>query len=294
MSNLDPTPTTGRRNVIFNLVMFTLTSLVTLVYSWTFVEHVARGLETSLTDELCEFQAESLSVVGFGMYRQADDRSFVLLVGCAIISSSIFYGRSLVQSYKAYVRTYGPSFSIGPFTILNTSLLPSSSTTSMVAPSPTPMISQRQGTFSPAQGYSPKLMMRDEDDLDLDVDVEMNTPGMMFDTPRHSMDFALCPPTPESMASNQTPMLVTPSMDAVGGRSVMMDSTSSSSSSTPSRAPSRAGQSKKFRLGGAAAAAGGGQGGWEDMEKGEMFGLGMGEIGGRGMEMDDESRTVRP
>ena len=220
------------------------------------------------------------------------DFSF-LLVGCAIISSSIFYGRSLVQSYKAYVRTYGPSFSIGPFTILNTSLLPSSSTTSMVAPSTTatPMISQRQGTFSPAQGYSPKLMMRDEDDLDLDVDVEMNTPGMMFDTPRHSMDFALCPPTPESMASNQTPMLVTPSMDAVGGRSVMMDS-SSSSSSTPSRASSRAGQ-KKFRLGGAAAA-GQGPGGWEDMEKGEMFGLGMGEIGGRGMEVDDESRTVRP
>ena len=137
-------------------------------------------------------------------------------VGCAIISSSVFYGRALAQSYKAYVRTYGPSFSIGPFTILNTSLLPSSSTTS-VAP-PTPMIIQREGTPQATftQGYSPKMMN------DVEVELDMNTPGMMFDTPRHSVDFAICPPTPDSIASNQTPMLVTPSMDMAVGRSVMV------------------------------------------------------------------------
>lgn len=81
-------------------------------------------------------------------------------------------------------------------------------------------------------------------------------------------------------------MLVTPSMDMAVGRSVMGPS---STTSTPSRSSSRASQSK-FRLAGAMR---GGQGDWEDMEKGEMFGLGMGDIGGRGMETD-ESRTVRP
>ena len=60
MSNSDPTPGTERRNVIFNLVMFALTGLVTLIYSWTFVEHVLRGLETSLTDELCELSLAGL------------------------------------------------------------------------------------------------------------------------------------------------------------------------------------------------------------------------------------------
>jgi hypothetical protein len=136
------------------------------------------------------------------------------------------------------------------------------------------------------------MMRRDDDD---DVELEMNTPGMMFDTPRHSVDFALCPPTPDSIASNQTPILVTPSMDAVGGRSMMMDS--SSTTSTPSRTSSRTGQGK-FRLALAGGAGGqgmrSGQGDWEDMEKGEMFGLGMGDIGGRGMEVDESRMTVRP
>ena len=171
-----------------------------------------------------------------------------------------FYGIALNQSYKAYVRTNGSSFSIGPFTILSTSILPSSST--HVAP-PTPMTTSHSSphvTFGGA--FSPKMD---------------GTPGMMYDTtPRQSFDATVCPPTPDSVASNQTPMLVTPHMDSVYNRPMEHQA-------SPSRISAKI---NRYRLGGGVRPAHH----TGDVEKGaEMYGLGMGEIGN-----DEQSHGVRP
>lgn len=161
------------------------------------------------------------------------------------------------------MRTHGPSFSIGPFTILSTSILPSSST--FVAP-PTPMQSSPMATHATFTGYSPR----------------MDTPGMMYDqTPRQSFDAAVCPPTPDSVASNQTPQLVTPHMT----HPVYNNSNKSAGEYAYDASPSKmSSKINRYRLG-----ATGNKPAYTDVEKGpEMFGLGMGEIGG------DESQGVRP
>jgi hypothetical protein len=105
----------------------------------------------------------------------------------------------------------------------------------------------------------------------------MDTPGMMYDvTPRQSFDATVCPPTPDSVASNQTPMLVTPHMDALYYKSAEQE--------TPSRMSAKI---NRYRLGGLNG--GRGKPGFEDVEKGpEMYGLGMGDIG------SDEPQGVRP
>ncbi|KAG7571049.1 hypothetical protein FFLO_01013 [Filobasidium floriforme] len=231
MSNSESTPGSERRNLLFNLVMFTITGLVLVVYTCTFISHILAGLASSLTDEL-------------------------LLL--AMICCAGFYGIALNQSYQTYVRTNGSSFSIGPFTILSTSILPSSAT--FVAP-PTPMTTSQESSQATFERFSPK----------------MDTPGMMYDvTPRQSLDATVCPPTPDSVASNQTPMLVTPHMDALYYKSAEQE--------TPSRMSAKI---NRYRLGGING--GRGKPGFEDVEKGpEMYGLGMGDIG------SDEPQGVRP
>lgn len=231
MSNSESTPGSERRNLLFNLVMFTITGLVLVVYTCTFISHILAGLASSLTDEL-------------------------LLL--AMICCAGFYGIALNQSYQTYVRTNGSSFSIGPFTILSTSILPSSAT--FVAP-PTPMSTSQESSQATFERFSPK----------------MDTPGMMYDvTPRQSFDATVCPPTPDSVASNQTPMLVTPHMDALYYKSAEQE--------TPSRMSAKI---NRYRLGGLNG--GRGKPGFEDVEKGpEMYGLGMGDIG------SDEPQGVRP
>jgi len=231
MSNSESTPGSERRNLLFNLVMFTITGLVLVVYTCTFISHILAGLASSLTDEL-------------------------LLL--AMICCAGFYGIALNQSYQTYVRTNGSSFSIGPFTILSTSILPSSAT--FVAP-PTPMTTSQESSQATFERFSPK----------------MDTPGMMYDvTPRQSFDATVCPPTPDSVASNQTPMLVTPHMDALYYKSAEQE--------TPSRMSAKI---NRYRLGGPNG--GRGKPGFEDVEKGpEMYGLGMGDIG------SDGPQGVRP
>ena len=54
MSNSETTPGSERRNLFFNLFMFTITGLVFMVYSCTFISHILAGLASSLTDELRE------------------------------------------------------------------------------------------------------------------------------------------------------------------------------------------------------------------------------------------------
>lgn len=257
MSNSESTPGSERRNLLFNLVMFTITGLVLVVYTCTFISHILAGLASSLTDELRESERRLNMPFSFA----PTDLTCICLIPIvllAMICCAGFYGIALNQSYQTYVRTNGSSFSIGPFTILSTSILPSSAT--FVAP-PTPMTTSQESSQATFERFSPK----------------MDTPGMMYDvTPRQSFDATVCPPTPDSVASNQTPMLVTPHMDALYYKSAEQE--------TPSRMSAKI---NRYRLGGLNG--GRGKPGFEDVEKGpEMYGLGMGDIG------SDEPQGVRP
>lgn len=174
-----------RRNLIVNLSLFTITSLALLVYTWVFTVHIINGLVAATTDKL---------------------------VWLATLCSSIFYGQAVRSSYQTYVRRNGPQFSIGPFTILSTSVLPTSAIVSSQNPYPatpnnmtylnSPLNISRP--VSPS-GLSPKFEY---------APAMPQVPSLVVDD-RSSAESgeATCPPTPDSVLSEATPQLITPNID---------------------------------------------------------------------------------
>lgn len=216
--NVEPTPASDRRSLMLNIGLFAVTSIGLLGYTWIFAGHIASGLSSSSEDEL---------------------------VWAAIFCSSLFYGNATYQAYTTYVRRNGASFSIGPYSILTSSLLPTANTglatPNMVSlSSPTPSVAPR---FNQLDSY---------------------LSGRSTPTPRGSIELAVCPPTPDSVASySSSPMLVTPHMDRM-----YQPSNSPSPSRSSSNRDRQSKRNHKHNL--------------VDVERlEEVYGLGMGDIDNR-------------